>query len=79
MSNGKVDIELVPRGELTGTDSIRDPSVVGSMLVFVNAAGTVPYVYTLQQKSYLAKIVLKIALFFGLRCLAVLFGDDKIL
>ena len=55
VSNGKVDIELVPCRELTGTDSIRDPSVVGSMLVFVNAAGTVPYVYFCMKKEGKAK------------------------
>jgi hypothetical protein len=44
-SNGKAELELVPCGEATGTRSSKDPSVVGSMLVFVNASGDLPFGY----------------------------------
>ncbi len=37
-SNGKAELELVPCGEATGTRSSKDPSVVGSMLGFVNGS-----------------------------------------
>jgi hypothetical protein len=53
--NGKLEIELVPREELTGTASTNDPSVVGSMLVFVTASGVVPYVYFCMKKVGKAK------------------------
>jgi hypothetical protein len=54
-SNGKAELELVPRGEATGTRSSKDPSVVGSMLVFVNASGDVPFVYFCMKKVGKAK------------------------
>lgn len=50
-SNGRVELELVPRDERTGTASTKDTTVIGSMLVFVTASGVVPFVYFCMKKD----------------------------
>lgn len=48
--NGKVDIELVPRGVKTGSGS-PPPGLLGSMLCFITAAGDVPLVVFIMKKA----------------------------
>ena len=48
--NGKVDIELVPRGVRTGSGS-PPPGLIGSMLCFVTASGDVPLVVFVMKKA----------------------------
>ena len=63
-SNGHLNLELVPRGERTGTRSSSKCSPVGSMLVFMSASGAVPFVFfcmkkEAKQKKYLVpKLIL---------------------
>lgn len=53
--NGRLELELIPREERTGTRAASDSTVIGSMLVFVTATGTVPYIYFCMKKEKRAR------------------------
>lgn len=55
VSHERLEVELVPHGELTGTPSVNDPTIVGSMLAFITANGVVPFVYFCMKKEGRAK------------------------
>ena len=48
--DGKIEIEIIPKGESAGTLAA-NPSTVGSMTVFTNADGDVPYLYFCMKKK----------------------------
>lgn len=49
--NGRLEVELIPREEQTGTHENSQSTVIGSMLAFVTATGAVPYVYFCMKKE----------------------------